>query len=577
MTFLLFALLAAMTPLAQAAMPLNARDSVVLDACNDLKSKVAELFTYEDKGSYVEVVSKMCGEKNADGAYTDTKYILYKRGETKPDLGSGYKYFAVPLQKVVVTQTVTNTFLERLNVRDKIAVASKYSTSACLAKRVADGDVLEYVAHSDATAEAHATQMGDSSIDAIFSDPWYTSSWKEGHTASFDKVICEASPYEKSPLGSAEWIKFFGYLFDVDPADAYCGTTSLYQCQSLTAVKENDRNPADVPKVLFASKDWQGDFAVLTPAYKTQFAIDAGGAYADMSAFNAFQQTSPGTGHISGYKFTAAHKSDFHAALRMADVLIDETYPYGKTLKDIIDEYSLPPVMIGQAWITSGDDPAGEASRDNTGWALVSHGIGEKLYTMNDAGDIVPQLASAMPVKNSDGSWTVTLTTGRMFSDGTTVNAAAVAECLSRTNAKNSNAQSDARTITFEAQGPATLKITTSIVTPVLALVLSNWWSVVYKNGPDYDASVCTSPSPVGVRDPVPRCRLFTGPYEIKHLKTTTTDASGPTGNVLKMVPNPHHPGLLVSRYTVLLCMSCFLVPRVCRWVDRHKRHMAQV
>ena len=554
MTFLFFALLVAMTPLAQAATPLNARDSVVLDACNDPMPKVAELFTYEDKGSYIEVVSKMCGEKNADGVYTDTKYILYKRGETKPDLGSGYKYFAVPLQKVAVTQTVTNTFLERLNVRDKIAIASKYSTSACLTKRVADGDEYEYVAHSEATAEAHATQMSDSLIDAIFSDPWKTSAWKEGHAASFGKVICEASTYEKSPLGSAEWIKFFGYLFDVDPADAYCGTTSIYQCQSLTAVKKNNRNPADVPKVLFASKDGQGDFSIQTPAYKTKFASDAGGAYPDMSAFSAFQQTAQGTGAISGYKFPAAHKSDFHAALRMADVLIDETYPHGKTLKDIIDEYSLPPVMIGQAWITSGDDPAGEASRDNTGWALVSHGIGEKLYTMNDAGEIVPQLASAMPVENSDGSWTVTLATGRMFSDGTTVNAAAVAASLSRTNAKNSNAQSDAGTITFEAQGPAVLKITTSISTPVLALVLSNWWAVVYKNGPDYDASVCTSPPPVGVRNPAPKCRVFTGPYKIKGLKTTT-DADGTTGNVLQMVPNTYHPGLLMSRCTVPLRM----------------------
>ena len=30
---------------------------------------------------------------------------------------------------------------------------------------------------------------------------------------SLSKVICEASTYETSPLGSAEWIKFFGYLF----------------------------------------------------------------------------------------------------------------------------------------------------------------------------------------------------------------------------------------------------------------------------------------------------------------------------------------------------------------------------
>ena len=103
------------------------------------------------------------------------------------------RYFGVPLLNVAVTQTVTNTFLELLGVRDKIIVSSPLSSSACIAKRVADGTAKAYVT-SAADSAAHAALMENPLIDAVFSDPWYTSSWS--HAPSAPKVICEASTYE---------------------------------------------------------------------------------------------------------------------------------------------------------------------------------------------------------------------------------------------------------------------------------------------------------------------------------------------------------------------------------------------
>ena len=215
------------------------------------------------------------------------------------------------------------------------------------------------------------------------------------------------------------------------------------------------------------------------------------------------------------------------------------TGPYKVISKVIKSEDSLRAVKVGQAFLINGDDPAGQASGSNTGWALVSHGIGEKLYSINDAGVLVTQLASAMPVKSSDGSWIVILAAGRKFSDGTPVTASDVKTALSRTNQFNGAAKT-VGTMTFEAQGDLTLKITTQNPTPVLANILSEWWAVVYKTV--NTASSCTSLPAVGVRDPVPICRIFTGPYEIKRLKTTTT-SSGTTGNELDMIPNAFHPG----------------------------------
>ena len=94
--------------------------------CDTITPSTATLFTYEDKGTYKKVTSTQCSQT----------YILSPRGETAPDLSSesaDYLYFGVPLQNVAVTQTVTNTFLETLGVRDKISVVSEYSTSSCMA------------------------------------------------------------------------------------------------------------------------------------------------------------------------------------------------------------------------------------------------------------------------------------------------------------------------------------------------------------------------------------------------------------------------------------------------------------
>ena len=88
-----------------------------------------------------------------------------------------------------------------------------------------------------------------------------------------------------------------------------------------------------------------------------------------------------------------------------------------------------------------------------------------------------------MPVKNSDGSWTVTLAADRKFSDGSAVTAAAVAASLKRTNENNPSAQTSVGGIftTCEATGYLTLKIVTPRSLPVLSVVLAEWWAVVYK------------------------------------------------------------------------------------------------
>ena len=532
--------------------------------CATTQPSFAKLFTYEDMGSYQKVTSKQCtGEP---------PYILYPRGQTAPNLGPDFKYFGVPLEKVAVTQSVTLTFLEMLGVRDKIIVASEYASSACIAKKVADGDAQAMVQHRNDEA-AHAALMANSELDAIFSDPWYTSSWH--HAPSASKVVCEASTYEETPLGNGEWIKvyepgphapcsslcvhdrtshplhrytpsathlstrfptsqFFGYLFDKKAeADAsYCGTVSRYECSSYAATHKATVAYTFVPKlpkVLFASYRW-GKHSLHVPPYKGQFVHDAGAAFPDLSAFDRYKKMHWTKTQVSSFEFTNATVHDlteFHAALQLADIIIDESYPYGQTLKTIADGYKLPSLKVGQTFMADHEDPA----VGTAGWSLVSHGIGEKLFSVDEQGHLVPHLASSV-VRINPTKWEVTLAPGRHFSDGSLVTAADVVYSLNRTNTLLPQARASVGTMTLSALSELKVSITTQIETPVMASVLAENPFVIYKNLPDA---------------PLNR-QVFTGPYAVKDHNTTS--------GVLNLVPNDHYPNanqrtpIMIKKYS---------------------------
>ena len=101
----------------------------------------------------------------------------------------------------------------------------------------------------------------------------------------------------------------------------------------------------------------------------------------------------------------------------------------------ILDENS--PVVVGKTFLAASTDPRS----GSTGWALASHGIAEKLFTVDKEGEIIGQIAKSVH-KVSETTWDVTLKSGYKFSDGTVVTAKHVADCLLELNNKNNNAQS---------------------------------------------------------------------------------------------------------------------------------------
>lgn len=172
--------------------------------------------------------------------------------------------------------------------------------------------------------------------------------------------------------------------------------------------------------------------------------------------------------------------------------------------------FAAEPLRVGATYITSGTDPA----KGSNGWALVSHGVGENLFTVDKDGKLVSELADGAE-RTGDLTWTITLKPGRMFSDGTPVTAKALAAGFDNTFANNKAALATGGNVSFETANDLTLKVTTEKPVPYIQALFAEWPLIAYKPAGDSNA-------------------VFTGPYRIAAFKT---DAS------ITLEPNTHFAG----------------------------------
>ncbi|MGE6786625.1 ABC transporter substrate-binding protein [Ensifer adhaerens] len=168
------------------------------------------------------------------------------------------------------------------------------------------------------------------------------------------------------------------------------------------------------------------------------------------------------------------------------------------------------PLRVGATYITSGLDPA----KGSNGWALVSHGVGENLFTVDKDGRLVPGLAEKAE-RTGDLTWVVTLKSGRQFADGTPVTAAALAAGFEHTFATNKAALATGGKLTFEAADDLTLNIATEKPVSFLQALFAEWPLIAYKPAADGTA-------------------VLTGPYRVADFKADTA---------LALEPNTHFSG----------------------------------
>lgn len=167
------------------------------------------------------------------------------------------------------------------------------------------------------------------------------------------------------------------------------------------------------------------------------------------------------------------------------------------------------PLRIGKTFLAGALDPA----EGSAGWALVSHGIAEQLFMVSREGVVVPRLAESA-VQEDDGAWIVTLADGRSFSDGSPVDAQAVAAALTRTSERNPAARASAGRLAFAPIDDRRLRVTSEEPTAILPSILAEWVFPIYRE------------TQAGI--------VFTGPYRVTAFEP---------GASLALEPNPHHEG----------------------------------
>jgi len=142
-------------------------------------------------------------------------------------------------------------------------------------------------------------------------------------------------------------------------------------------------------------------------------------------------------------------------------------------------------------------------------WELIKIGVAEKLFTLDENGEVVPQIAESI---SGDGkAWEVTIKKDYKYSDGSVVTAADVATCLTAMQASLA-ASSSVSGMTFVADGDTKVKITSEDSTHIMSTILAEWSFPIFKvSGTD---------------------SLYTGPYKIKHLEP---------GDHMDLEPNTHY------------------------------------
>lgn len=142
-------------------------------------------------------------------------YILQEKNGIIPDSMKQFTVIPIPLKSIVVTSTTHIPALELLGVENTLVgfPNTDYISSEKTRKRIDDGKVREVGVNENLNTEVLIDMKPDVIVSFGLNDsnPTLHNLQKSGL-----KVMLNGDWTEQSPLGKAEWIKFFGALYGLD-------------------------------------------------------------------------------------------------------------------------------------------------------------------------------------------------------------------------------------------------------------------------------------------------------------------------------------------------------------------------
>ncbi len=210
------------------------------------------------------------------------RYLLYK-GKNKPTTNLKYDVaLQIPLKRMISRSTKYATFISVLDNVDNLVgfVGSQYVSNQKIRKNIENQKIKE-VGNDDGSG-INFEALLNLEPDAIFT---YDASLYGGTSDTQQKmkelglpmIICNET-LEKTPLGQAEWIKFFGVLFEKEEKATaiFDKVKSNYDSlKNLTASIKKENKPTLFFNVWY-NETW---FMPNGESYVAQFAKDAGAIY----------------------------------------------------------------------------------------------------------------------------------------------------------------------------------------------------------------------------------------------------------------------------------------------------------
>lgn len=208
-------------------------------------------------------------------AEQDFTYALVKEGQKVPD-GITYTHkINIPLERVVLTSTTFIPAMESLGKTETLVgfPSLDYISSKATRKRIDAGAVRELGANESINTEILLELQPDAVVGFAIDGQNKTFNTIEKNNIP---VIYNGDWIESSPLGKAEWLKFFGALYDeINLAEEQFNTIE----KDYLNTKELATSAQNMPIVLSGSMFKDVWYLPYGDSWQAQFIKDAYGRY----------------------------------------------------------------------------------------------------------------------------------------------------------------------------------------------------------------------------------------------------------------------------------------------------------
>lgn len=277
------------------------------------------------------------------------QYVLTQCGTTVPTatevdavkaVGADYtrKFFTVPLQKAIATETVGLGFIDALGLQDRVVSVSAYSVAPCWQKARMNCSAQEESSLGNATLAA----AQQSSAEGVFMN------CDDSGCSSANSISFKTTD-EVGNLHQAEYIKVMAAFFNKEEEAnrIFEAKVTAYQALKVSAPSTTVAWISYEP-----TETWNlgESFVISQSKYKLQMVTDAGYANVDLAALKTalpkltIDTTVPAGDKwilkVADYADKAAAAAAFAEALKSVSVVIDEFYAPDPTAYNIDTFYT---------------------------------------------------------------------------------------------------------------------------------------------------------------------------------------------------------------------------------------------